>query len=332
MAKDLSDYTEDEAKYIKGSFSPHALELTVLPTEKCNFRCTYCYEDFKIGKMSARTVAALKALIDERSMDLQVLRLNWFGGEPLLASDIVLDVASHAHAVCSDCEIDFFGEITTNGYLLDLALLERLTNVGMRDYQISIDGDRTGHNETRILGSGAGTYDEIMANLMAAHQSDLDFHITLRVHITRQNIGSVERAISEMQDTFGADDRFSFFIKAIENLGGGATVRESVPDKGDARDMRSRMEALLGLNRGQDTVSICYASRPNAFVIRADGTVGKCTVLLNADSNRVGNLNKGGEMQIDIDRLRRWMTGYDTLDRATLHCPADALNMWSEAN
>lgn len=332
MLRDLSVYTEREVKYIKGSISPQALELTVLPTEKCNFRCTYCYEDFKIGKMSPETVASLKALIDERSMDLQVLQLNWFGGEPLLAADTVLDISTHAHEVCQDCGIEFSGEVTTNGYLLTPELLERMTAVSMRAFQISIDGDRDGHNQTRVLGSGVGTYDVILENLLAARRSMLDFHITLRMHITQQNIASIESAVTDMQEVFGSDDRFSFFIKAIENLGGGAAVRDSVPDKEGARDMRRRIEALVGLNRGQDMLSICYASRPNAFVIRADGTVAKCTVLFNAASNRVGKLKGKGEMEIDIDRLRRWMTGYDTLDRATLHCPADALAMWSEEN
>lgn len=28
-----------------------AQQLIILPTEKCNFRCTYCYEDFLISKM-----------------------------------------------------------------------------------------------------------------------------------------------------------------------------------------------------------------------------------------------------------------------------------------
>lgn len=330
MPRDLFSFTEAEAKYIKGSISPHVLELTVLPTEKCNFRCTYCYEDFRIGRMAPATVTALKRLIDERATDLQVLRLNWFGGEPLLAADIVLDVSGHAHALCADCGIDMDGEVTTNGYLLTLDLLERLKAVGMRAFQVSIDGDRDSHDRTRVLGSGAGSYDTIMQNLLAARRSTLDFHIVLRLHITRQNFDAMERAVADLRDIFGPDDRFSFFIKAIENLGGGPEVKGSVPDKAAARDMRARMEALVGLGGGKGGLSICYAARPNAFVIRADGTVAKCTVLFGAAGNRVGKLKGTGEMEIDIDRLRRWMTGYATLDPATLHCPADALAMWGE--
>jgi len=33
---------------LERSLSPRHQELILLPTEKCNFRCTYCYEDFVI--------------------------------------------------------------------------------------------------------------------------------------------------------------------------------------------------------------------------------------------------------------------------------------------
>jgi len=36
------------------------LQLILLPTEQCNFRCTYCYEDFAIGRMSDAVVAGVK--------------------------------------------------------------------------------------------------------------------------------------------------------------------------------------------------------------------------------------------------------------------------------
>ena len=40
---------------IAAAISPRIQELILLPTEKCNFRCTYCYEDFELGKMSEET-------------------------------------------------------------------------------------------------------------------------------------------------------------------------------------------------------------------------------------------------------------------------------------
>lgn len=45
------------------SLDNRILKLTVLPTEKCNFRCSYCYEDSVRGIMPRKVVDGLKALL-----------------------------------------------------------------------------------------------------------------------------------------------------------------------------------------------------------------------------------------------------------------------------
>lgn len=49
--------------YLAELLSNQSQELILFPTEQCNFRCTYCYEDFKLGRMSNGTVNGIKALI-----------------------------------------------------------------------------------------------------------------------------------------------------------------------------------------------------------------------------------------------------------------------------
>jgi len=41
-------------KNILATLNPKSLELILYPTEQCNFRCTYCYEDFLIGRMDEK--------------------------------------------------------------------------------------------------------------------------------------------------------------------------------------------------------------------------------------------------------------------------------------
>jgi uncharacterized protein len=51
---------------LAASFSNQVLHLILLPTEHCNFRCTYCYEDFSIGRMTPEIIDSIKRLIDRR--------------------------------------------------------------------------------------------------------------------------------------------------------------------------------------------------------------------------------------------------------------------------
>lgn len=45
MTSDES-FEADVGRKMLRALDNRILKLTVLPTEKCNFRCTYCYEDF----------------------------------------------------------------------------------------------------------------------------------------------------------------------------------------------------------------------------------------------------------------------------------------------
>ena len=326
------ELTAERKAQIRSYLNPSHLELIILPTEKCNFRCTYCYEDFKIGRMKPAIVASIKALITERATDLTNLRIMWFGGEPLMAQDIVLDISQFAQTVCRDEGIKFSSHATTNAYTMDAANLEALVEAGVTSFQITIDGDKELHDKTRVLGSGLGTYDRIIGNLEQAQATNLAFDICLRLHITRQNVASIEAAYQTLKEKFGHDSRFSFFLKAIENLGGPKSVAESVPDDDDVEDIKSRVGNLLAQNeRGSSEIAeyVCYAARPNSFVIRADGSIGKCTVILNSPRNQVGRLGPDGRLMLEIDKLRAWMRGFETYDLGALHCPVDALNMWS---
>ena len=145
------------------------LHLIIMPTEQCNFRCTYCYEDFALGRMSPGIVTGLKLLIERRAPTLDLLAIAWFGGEPTLALDIVADVQSHAQALARQSPgLRVGASMTTNGYLLDRHRFQELLNLGVREFQISLDGPGEFHDRRRVKIGGQGTFDRIWENLRSA--------------------------------------------------------------------------------------------------------------------------------------------------------------------
>ncbi|MCY1528989.1 radical SAM/SPASM domain protein maturase [compost metagenome] len=313
---------------LRASINPAYLEVTLMPTEQCNFRCTYCYEDFSIGKMSPKTIAAVKRFMMNRIASLNYLSLQWFGGEPLAAKGVVYEISEFAKSLCADHGVGFGGMLTTNGYLLDIKTAERLFELNQKGYQISLDGAGTIHDSTRKLASGAGTFDRIWTNLKAIRDSDLEVSILLRVHLTPENAQSVRELAVMLRTEFLHDRRFSVFLKPIENLGG--PNRASISSLSD--DERApRLGELYRILYGdqpssaaskKENLEICYASRPNSLVIRADGRVQKCTVLLSKDHNTVGHLTHDGRIQLDRGLMSKWMRGYETADLNVLRCPA----------
>ena len=66
---------------------------------------------------------------------------------------------------------------------------------------------------------------------------------------------------------------------------------------------------------------ICYASKPNSLVIRSNGDVGKCTVALYDERNKIATLRPDGTLNVIPGRLAPWIRGIKDLDAATLACP-----------
>lgn len=60
---------------------------------------------------------------------------------------------------------------------------------------------------------------------------------------------------------------------------------------------------------------ICAAAKRNQYVIRADGTVCKCTMLLDDERNHIGKLSKSGEMKLDEDRLQEWVNSFKEVEK-----------------
>jgi uncharacterized protein len=317
-----------ETRY--SGLQPHlansVLSLILLPTERCNFRCTYCYEEFAHGRMRPGVVSGVKRFLSCRVPDLEQLSIGWFGGEPLLACDIIDEIQSHAHELARrHSRMGFFASMSTNGYLLDRATCERLVELGVCQFQISVDGPREVHDGRRKLAGGGGTFDRIWDNLIAIRKIEAPFEIVVRVHIDGANHSAIPRFLEEYSRSFGEDDRFKLLLRHTSRLGGPRddTICVLQGESGErvideARETARRM----GLQRFHPaSVPVCYASTANTFVVRSDGTLGKCTVALTDSENSVGRLFEDGRVDIDPEKMKLWMRGLFTGNADELACP-----------
>ncbi|GAB2587254.1 hypothetical protein GCM10027168_20060 [Streptomyces capparidis] len=319
------------------SFRNDRLHLILLPTEQCNFRCVYCYEDFTVGHMRPEVVGAVKRLVDRRAGELAHLQVSWFGGEPLLARRTVEDVAAHAVAAMErHAGLRYESDMTTNGYLLDADAAGRLAALGVRAFQISLDGPRACHDRTRVRADGKGSFDRIWRNLLSVRRSPADVRIMLRVHLTPANVALMPEFLTRVRDTFLGDPRFSVFLKRVVRLGGPGDAEMDVLDPGDPRIEELRAIVLRdGTGDGSEAAAgnagrlftpddVCYAARANSLMVRADGRVGKCTVALSDPANTIGQLLPDGTLRIDNALLRPWLTGWQSRDSGLTGCPYTA--------
>jgi uncharacterized protein len=142
------------------------LELAVLHvTDYCNLHCTYCYAATSRAGTMPKTVA--RAAIDRLAAmpPRGPIRLEFHGGEPLLAWGLVRWAVAYASRFrLPNGAPRFSFSIQTNGTLLDEA---RILFLKEHDFSVgvSFDGPRARHDTYRVHRDGRGSFDEAIRGL-----------------------------------------------------------------------------------------------------------------------------------------------------------------------
>lgn len=285
----------------------------ILPTMGCNCRCPYCYEDHEAVNMSDGVYESIKRFLiiqknkelsnrqENASHSIPWYRIEYFGGEPLLCLDKVLELSAFAKDLFSDA---FIGSMTTNATRLNSEAFEKINAVGIRTFHITLDGPKALHDTRRVFADGSGTFDVIWKNLMYMHQSDLPFEVHLRLHITPESLEIVKDFSHNELSALLVDDRFNFYYHPLSPLGG---------KHDDEFNMYSREEGddILEQLDNQTTYKIpgmCYAADPHSIVILPNGDLCKCTVTLG--QSVVGKLLPNGTVDIDNELFSTWCIPY----------------------
>ncbi len=272
--------------YDKTIKSNKVLSLILFPTEKCNFRCVYCYEKYKLGKMSKITIENILKLIELNLLQFDQLNFSWFGGEPLLALDVIEEISDAAKEICKRYRKPFFSQITTNGYFLTVDVMKKLLEMHVMLFQITIDGNRDNHNKQRPLANGDGTYDVILNNLLEIKEKikTQTIRIIIRVNVS-VNIRADE--IERLAYLFKDDKRF---ILNVQKVFATDVENKISPDENDFFNIYNSCNEWYD-ERLESDDTICYAAKENTLMIRSNGDIGKCTVNLNDPNNNFGNIN-----------------------------------------
>ena len=93
----------------------------------------------------------------------------WYGGEPLLAFDIIKDLMEEVYRNF-DKEYVSSG-IVSNGYLLSERTVLEMKDYNINNIQITIDGPPEIHNKRRKLPTGEDTFFVILNNLKKDDQA-----------------------------------------------------------------------------------------------------------------------------------------------------------------
>ena len=321
VPKSYNESAAAHLKYLEEITEP-ILRLTIVPTYRCNFRCPYCYQDHEHSIiMDEETQEAIIKYVRKHISKYTAVEISWFGGEPLLCKDIIIRINSELKRICNDRYKQFKSSITTNGYGLTKDVFEKLLDVGVVRYFITIDGLAPEHDRQRYLASKQGTFDTIIGNLLSiksvAHTRR--FVINIRSNLSKENIDHYDDYLLYMDKQFSDDSRFAFFVRPVYDWGGESIdeFRENLlANKAEQLIMDKLLLSKCKLNYLEFFYDLtgyvtCYASKINCFIINPDGSINKCTCAETGGKNRIGQLLPSGDMIIDRSLMGEWCRQYD---------------------
>jgi len=259
------------------------LEIVIATTLGCNFGCAYCCQglekDFKYFDSSL--VDDIIRIVD--CSEVRKLHITWYGGEPLLYHKIIEDASIRIRDYCTSYDILYSSDLLTNGYLLTNATAAKLQKAGIGFIQISLDGSKQSHNNSRYLKNGSPTFDTIMRNIQLI-EADISLNIKISVRINI--ISSDLKADAIIRDLLHYEvDRWNktrFYLAPIEARVG---TDQSFNPKGiSTPEFAELYQDFIKLAKVQSVPyfipgfyrGLCTATKDYSMVIDPNGNIFKC--------------------------------------------------------
>lgn len=278
---------------LRARYQSRAMRVTVMPTLACNFACWYCYETHLASKMTEAAVAATTRFIQQyiEQNAKKELYLDWFGGEPLLCFEsVILPMQRQLLAWCADYGVSVLSMMTTNGSLITPRMAAQMEEVGLRQFQITLDGGREYHNRTRFSAAIPNSYDTILSNIGVLCEVLTAPAIELRINYTSANAESLASILDDLDDGLQPFVRLSPHIVWQENQEDDA-MRAALRKLEEAAHARG-FQVVQAIPTVRCTS--CYTENADQFVVNYNLDVYKCTARDFDGKHSIGRIDAEG--------------------------------------
>lgn len=313
-------------------FGNDTLNVVIIPTNDCNFRCTYCFEQRTSTYMDSENETKIIKFLKRQIPKCKQFRFGWFGGEPLLCPDQVVHISEAANNLCKENKVAMHGEISTNGYCLTVPLFKELIKNRITEFQICLDGPERFHNETRPHQENNDSYQRILSNLIAIKEqvNSRSFVIYIRCNITPAVEPYMREHLMELAKYFKDDKRFCIKFQCVRNWGGDRIKEEQIVES--EKEVYKRLYKLasdIGLYSADGMsfapiVGYCSANRKNGFVFDYDSQIYKCAQATHSPEYRdicnIGRLSSSGKAIIDEGKQARWLVSSSPTKESCKKC------------
>jgi len=314
--------------------------LTVFPTNLCNLRCSYCFiynyprtfgENMTMKPETAKKVVLWLYSVSTSSS----LRIHWFGGEPLVAYELIKDTTEWTTKYCRAFMKKMRWGLTSNLTLIDDEVNEFLKKY---DYSVlcSIDGLSVDHDKHRVYPNKKGSWKDAIAGLDRLLEWKDPRNLTVRWTISKDTMKSVVDGTKFFVEKKGIPNIAHEFVyevewepetiaklekKFIELIPWIVEKFKEENLKIELKPFRDGMRAFNPVKRMSDRCGLAK----NDLGVDVDGNLFTCHRFVDQKDFYIGNIHTGLDfnkvrklIEWDMSKIRSADRGYDRC----FTCPA----------
>ena len=280
---------------------------TILPTTACNARCYYCFEKGIVPvTMNEQIAKDVVRFIINHLCDKEKVFINWFGGEPTIASVRINQICNGLQ----EAGVNFRSSITTNGYLLNEQLIkEAKNNWNLENIQISVDGTESTYNQVKdYVNAKDNPFQRVMDNIGIAidHGINVDLRMNYGFNNYKEFSDLLDIALSRYKNNPLLGVR-AHQINDYKFTGdSGLSQMDAVwfNEKNFELNELSRQKGLYRRKKRLPSLDFkwCYAASSNHVVVLPQGELANCPERFGEDQI-IGNLKDGITC---LDRVVEW--------------------------
>lgn len=200
---DYDELKEIQRRHWKTVNSADELNVTAVSTLKCNSDCTYCYQrnlDFRYEEMTEDDFDGFYDFLLE--VPQRNIHISWYGGEPLLARDRILNFCARAS---KDKRHTYSYSISTNASVYDEKFFRMMERYGMTNVTVSMVG--TGEIQRALRPSAEYDSARAIKNIISMTRHT---KVIVNLNLCKRNIGNIKEIFEELSGYRHSSLSFSF--------------------------------------------------------------------------------------------------------------------------
>lgn len=308
---DLDEKSKINSERKKGIENNHAKLFRIWPTSGCNARCYYCFEKgIKITNMSKKTADDVVNFIDNTLNEEDVLRLEWFGGEPLLNVEIIDYIMDKLNIICANKRCEIQNSMISNGSLITEDLVLKMKNKwNIQSIQITLDGYDSTYNQIKNY------YNPVTCNFKKVIEaikllSKSGIKTAIRMNYDTKNYQSLVELIEFLHIELSGYKKLIYYVFPVwsstdeyaENSYSSTTIADMNLLSLFDLLVKYRMSTIKAIARLNYKAHACQAWNLHSYAILPNGDIAKCCESYN---QVIGSVTQG---ITDVDTYNFWTT------------------------